>query len=205
MTAAVAKTRKSRKSNETVIAEGGIGTVIRRARPKKVSEELQTQAGDDAGAPSDDAEQQPEPPKTVDQMANASASTNLQQRGPADPPEPQAAPKTSAKVTSKAAKVVEMLKADGGVTVSEIMAATNWQAHSVRGFLSGTVKKKQGLAIEKGRAADGALTYRIVSSQIDAQQPFAPNAEYGEGETNQADDIGALAEKSTEATFTTEA
>jgi hypothetical protein len=41
------------------------------------------------------------------------------------------------------------------------MAATSWQAHSVRGFLSGTVKKKLGHSIISSRDNDGARRYRI--------------------------------------------
>jgi hypothetical protein len=41
------------------------------------------------------------------------------------------------------------------------MAATAWQAHSVRGFLSGTVGKKLGLAITSTKTEDGERTYSI--------------------------------------------
>ena len=41
------------------------------------------------------------------------------------------------------------------------MAATEWQAHSVRGFLSGTLRKKMGLKIESNKAAERERTYSI--------------------------------------------
>jgi hypothetical protein len=41
--------------------------------------------------------------------------------------------------------------------------ATGWQAHSVRGFLSGTLKKKMGLRIDSAKLADGERTYRVAS------------------------------------------
>ena len=41
--------------------------------------------------------------------------------------------------------------------------ATEWQAHSVRGFLSGTIGKKMGTPVESSKRADGERAYRISS------------------------------------------
>jgi hypothetical protein len=67
----------------------------------------------------------------------------------------------SARKDSKAAKVLDLLKRPGGTTLAELMKATNWQAHSVRGFLSGTVGKKLGLRLESTKAENGERTYSI--------------------------------------------
>jgi hypothetical protein len=45
--------------------------------------------------------------------------------------------------------------------LAEIMAATDWQAHSVRGFISGNITKKMGMAVESTKSKDGDRTYRI--------------------------------------------
>ncbi len=45
---------------------------------------------------------------------------------------------------SKTALVLGLLKREGGAALSELMAAAQWQAHSVRGFLSGTVGQEDG-------------------------------------------------------------
>jgi len=62
---------------------------------------------------------------------------------------------------SKTAQVLELLKRPGGVTAAELMKATGWQAHSVRGFLSGTVSKKMGLEVISAKAEDGERTYSV--------------------------------------------
>ena len=61
---------------------------------------------------------------------------------------------------SKTAQILELLKRPGGATLKAIMAATEWQAHSVRGFISGTLGKKLGLAVESAKGEDGR-TYSI--------------------------------------------
>jgi hypothetical protein len=64
---------------------------------------------------------------------------------------------------SKTPKILELLKRPGGVTLKELMKATGWQAHSVRGFLSGTVGKKLGTPVESSKRADGERSYRLAS------------------------------------------
>src|SRR5438552_2043646 len=54
---------------------------------------------------------------------------------------------TSAREGSKTAKILDLLKRPGGVMAKELMKATGWQPHSVRGFLSGTVGKKMKLTV----------------------------------------------------------
>lgn len=66
-------------------------------------------------------------------------------------------PKPSTKIQT----CLDLLGRETGAALSELMAATNWQAHSVRGFLSGTVKKKLGHSIIISRDHDGGRRYRI--------------------------------------------
>ena len=62
---------------------------------------------------------------------------------------------------SKTAKVLDLLKRPGGATLKEIMKATTWQSHSVRGFLSGTLRKKLGLRIDSFKGKNDERTYRV--------------------------------------------
>ena len=62
---------------------------------------------------------------------------------------------------TKADAVLKLLKSSRGATIAAMMEATGWQAHSVRGFLSGTVKKKLGLTLESETGKDGARRYRV--------------------------------------------
>jgi hypothetical protein len=66
---------------------------------------------------------------------------------------------TGAREGSKAEKVLDLLKQAGGASLKDIMKATDWQAHSVRGFISGTLGKKMGLKIESTKREDGERVY----------------------------------------------
>ena len=57
--------------------------------------------------------------------------------------------------------ILGLLKRPGGSNLKEIMQATNWQAHSVRGFISGTLGKKMSLPVVSTKSPDGERTYSI--------------------------------------------
>jgi hypothetical protein len=62
---------------------------------------------------------------------------------------------------NKTARVIALLEKSKGATLAELMKATGWQAHSVRGFLSGTLRKKMGLKVESAKRGDGERVYSI--------------------------------------------
>jgi hypothetical protein len=61
---------------------------------------------------------------------------------------------------SKGAKILAMIGRAKGATLAEIQKATDWQAHSVRGFLS-TAAKKHGLKIKSTKTEAGDRVYKI--------------------------------------------
>ena len=68
---------------------------------------------------------------------------------------------SAARDGSKAATILELLKRPGGATSQELMKATGWQRHSVRGFLSGTIRRKMGLEVISAKGEDGERSYSI--------------------------------------------
>ncbi len=62
---------------------------------------------------------------------------------------------------SKTAKILDLLKRPGGATSKDLMKATGWLPHSVRGFLSGTVRKKLGLTVTSTKGENGERTYSV--------------------------------------------
>ena len=61
---------------------------------------------------------------------------------------------------TKHARIIAMLRAPAGTTITAIMTATEWQQHSVRGFLAGIVRRKLGLNLVSELTDKGRI-YRI--------------------------------------------
>ena len=72
----------------------------------------------------------------------------------------QAKEASSPRAERKGAKILELIGRPKGASLAEIMKATDWQAHSVRGFLS-TAAKKHGLKIESTKTDAGDRVYQI--------------------------------------------
>ena len=69
-------------------------------------------------------------------------------------------PQSEAKRPSKQDEVIAMLRRPEGATVDEVVSATGWQRHTVRGVFSGALKKKLGLTLGSVKEARGRV-YRI--------------------------------------------
>lgn len=74
-----------------------------------------------------------------------------------------ASAKTDAQVRTgtKQATVIALLRRQGGATIAELQKATGWQAHSLRGAISGTLKKKLALPVTSDVLEGRGRVYRI--------------------------------------------
>lgn len=70
-------------------------------------------------------------------------------------------PRESPEGATKTEQVLALLKQPNGATLEDLIAATGWQAHSVRGFLSGALRKKLGLNVASAKREDGSRVYTI--------------------------------------------
>ena len=126
-------------------------------------------ANTEAGAPAE----QPKPaqkPRFAAQTAHVAPSKarSGKQATPAKKANKGATSATSSKKKasgarqgSKTGKVLDLLKRPGGASGKELMKATGWQAHSVRGFLSGALGKKMGLTVTSTKAEGGERRYSV--------------------------------------------
>jgi Protein of unknown function (DUF3489) len=62
--------------------------------------------------------------------------------------------------STKHARIIAMLRAPAGATIASLVTATEWQQHSVRGFLAGVVRKKLGLNLVSEQTDKGRV-YRV--------------------------------------------
>ena len=75
-------------------------------------------------------------------------------------PAAQIGPDKAKPVTGEIPTLVGLLLRPEGARIDELMAATGWQAHSVRGALSGAIKKNLALSVISEKT-DGVRTYCI--------------------------------------------
>jgi hypothetical protein len=62
---------------------------------------------------------------------------------------------------TKQERMLTLLSRAEGASIEEMMQATDWQQHSVRGFLAGTVRKKLGFTLSSSKSTGDVRRYRI--------------------------------------------
>ena len=83
--------------------------------------------------------------------------------------------KTATRSDTKHARIIAMLRTPAGATIAAIMTATDWQQHSVRGFLAGIVRRKLGLNLVSEQTDKGRI-YRIKDGKATSAADHAKQA-----------------------------
>lgn len=103
------------------------------------------------------------PPRVKRKAARAMASP---------PPEPLVErviePVVRTPATGKLGAMVALMRREGGATMADLMTATGWQAHSVRGALAGSLKRARGYEIASGKV-DGVRVYTMTPENAPEQ------------------------------------
>jgi hypothetical protein len=102
-------------------------------------------------------------PKTKPKTASRSTARKTGKPASRKRPAP-ASSKPAAGPDTKHARIIAMLRTPAGATIASLVTATQWQQHSVRGFLAGVVRKKLGLNLVSEQTDKGRV-YRIRESK----------------------------------------
>jgi hypothetical protein len=104
-------------------------------------------------------------------MTTPETIANLEPASPSVQSDNQAAPeetvtkrrrtKVAAAPKTKQAQLVALMLRRQGATIAEMVTATGWQPHSIRGAISGTIKKKLGMAVASETVAGRGRVYRL--------------------------------------------
>ena len=90
--------------------------------------------------------------------ATLGVSDDPERTQPATDAAPQPARRRSG---TKQEALIAMLRAEGGATIEEIMAATGWQSHTVRGAMAGALKRKLGLDVTSEKVENRGRVYKL--------------------------------------------
>ena len=110
-----------------------------------------------------------EPAETSGRSATRAKSTSKKPRRAAARPSGNTgsaaqAASAVARAGTKQATLIDLLRRKQGATIAEISEATGWQAHSVRGAISGALKKKLSLTVTSAVEEDRGRVYRIAGT-----------------------------------------
>ena len=97
-------------------------------------------------------------------ISNVAQGGSKQGRSPKADAAKVAAPKTPTK-PNKTQTVIALLRRKKGATLAELATATRWQQHSVRGLISGTIRKKLQLDVDAVKTGKSTTRYRIAADK----------------------------------------
>ena len=111
-------------------------------------------------------------PKTKPKAATRSTARKTA-KAPSRKRSAPASSRSAVRPNTKRARIIAMLRMPTGATIAAIMTVTDWQQHSVRGFLAGVIRKKLGLNLVSEQTDKGRV-YRIKEGR--ASPPVADRA-----------------------------
>lgn len=167
MTAAIAanerKTQMHTIAEETVTAQAPLaGDTSKPTKAAKPAEKpKQAKAKSKASKPTKKASVAQKGAKGAPKKEKPAKRASPAKKTPKAAKQPAAKRAKASRSGSKTANILDLLKRPGGATLAELMEETQWQSHSVRGFLSGTVGKKMGLAVVSAKSEEGERTYSV--------------------------------------------
>jgi hypothetical protein len=101
--------------------------------------------------------------------------TKLRAEQPKTGGEPAADKRRRTNPPSKQSRIISMLQSPNGTTISAMIRATDWQQHSVRGFLAGVVRKRLKLKLDS-KKLDGERIYHILPSTVGKSRQVRPKS-----------------------------
>ena len=159
--------------NKGLLAEQSAGNNAAAWRESKDGQRLTlviTDAGRAAIGAEQDAQIDPPPTRTTASTTKRSYHQGRSARGSKRSTKSKSKPKATAsraskRSSTKQALLVGLLQRKEGATTAEAVKATGWQPHSVRGAISGTLKKKLGLAVVSDKVEGRGRVYRIAAKR----------------------------------------
>ncbi|ANK79880.1 MAG: hypothetical protein TEF_03030 [Rhizobiales bacterium NRL2] len=101
-------------------------------------------------------------PEGADSAPTGATQTPADDAASDAPAATKSAPKArTAREGTKQALLIEMLRAENGATIAEIVEATGWQPHTVRGAIAGALKKKLGLDVTSEKVEGRGRVYKL--------------------------------------------
>ena len=97
------------------------------------------------------------------QAAKANKSSKVAKPSVSTKPKKAASKTSSPRSETKHDQILNLLRRKGGASIAEMQKVSGWQPHSVRGFLSGTVKTRLGLKLSSTMSKSGERRYTIVA------------------------------------------
>ncbi len=131
-----------------------------KAKPNLKAKTRASKPGDPKAIDSTPARSRKSTEPTQEGHPRAQAAATKLQRAP----KPRAARADTSGRQSKQSRLIEMLRSPEGGTIEQMTALTGWQPHSVRGVISGVLRKRLRLHVRSAVGAElGARVYRIVA------------------------------------------